>query len=105
MQCGAFNAEGSLNCSNCGAPLVAQKAETRPYNRYVQYRSYGDATPKRDHSGLGLFIMGLLIVLIGGVALRGSVEFWTYFWPIILILLGVWVLILGVQRSRKTGEH
>ena len=101
IQCGAFNAEGSLNCSNCGAPLVAQKAETRPYNRYVQYRSYGEVTYSRDYSRLGLLIMGLLIVLIGIVTLSGTTQLVSYFWPIVLILIGFWVLMLGVQRSRK----
>jgi len=101
IQCGAFNAEGSLNCSNCGAPIVAQKAETRPYNRYVQYRSYGEIKYSRDYSGLGLLIMSLIIVLIGIVTLNGTTQSVSYIWSIVLILIGVWVLILGVQRSRK----
>ena len=104
MQCGAFNAEGSLNCSNCGAPLVAQKAETRPYNRYVQYRSYGETKYRRDYSGLGLLIMGLIIVFIGTVTLSGSTPSGSYFRPIALILIGVWVIMLGVQRSRKNKQ-
>ncbi|MDR1993643.1 MAG: hypothetical protein LBQ98_09195 [Nitrososphaerota archaeon] len=99
VRCGAFNPEESLNCSNCGAPLVTQSVEGRPYNRYEPSRHYIRTTHRR-RGGLGLVLMGLLLVVIGASALVGFTRFWTYFWPIVLILLGVWVIILGLSRSR-----
>ncbi|MCL2359559.1 MAG: hypothetical protein LBH74_06000 [Nitrososphaerota archaeon] len=101
LRCGAFNPEGSFSCSNCGVPLVAQKAESRPYHHYAHYGHYGNANRSHDHSGLGLLIVGIIIILIGLVTLRGSTQFWLYFWPIVLILIGVWVLVLGLRRSRR----
>jgi lipopolysaccharide export LptBFGC system permease protein LptF len=59
--------------------------------------------PNRHHgSGIGLLIVGLIIVFLGVAALTGTfVLFWTYFWPIVLIILGVWLLLWGLRRTRR----
>jgi uncharacterized membrane protein YvbJ len=99
-RCGALNPEDSLNCLNCGAPFVTEKAESRPYNRYDHSRYYTNTNGHRS-SGIGLLIAGLIIILIGAAAMVGFTQFWTYFWPIVLILIGVWVIVLGLRRSRR----
>jgi len=77
-------------------------AEGRPYNQYsgrrYENRNYHR---RRDGSGIGLLIAGVFIMLIGIAALTGFVAFWTYFWPILLVLLGLWVIILGLRRNRR----
>jgi hypothetical protein len=44
----------------------------------------------------GVLFFGGLLILIGVLILAGSifnVNLWNYFWPVLLILLGVWVLL------------
>ena len=51
----------------------------------------------------GVLIFGGLLILIGVMILAGSifdVNMWNFFWPILLILLGLWILI----RPRWVGS-
>jgi len=98
-RCGTFNPEGAINCSNCGAPL-STTSESRPYTPY-QHRPYHSDGHRHGGSGFGLLIAGLFIVIIGIAALTGFTLFWTYFWPIVLILIGLWILLLGLRRNRR----
>lgn len=100
-RCGTLNSESNTNCSNCGAPLITEKAESRPYTRYEHHRYYDDEYRRHGGSGLGLLIAGVFIMIIGLAALVGFTAFWSYFWPIVLILIGIWVLILGLRRNRR----
>lgn len=99
-RCGTLNPDTSVNCSNCGAPLNQQ--ESRPYTPY-EHRHYNNEGYRHRHggSGFGLLIAGLFIVIIGIAALTGFVLFWVYFWPIVLVLIGVWILLLGLRRNRR----
>ncbi len=50
----------------------------------------------------GVLFFGGLLILIGVMILAGSlfnVNTWAFFWPVLLILLGLWILI----RPRWTG--
>ncbi len=50
----------------------------------------------------GVLFFGGLLILIGVMILAGSlfnVNIWNYFWPVLLILLGLWVLV----RPRWVG--
>jgi hypothetical protein len=46
-------------------------------------------------------IAGLFVVVIGLVLLTGFAILWTYFWPIVLVLIGVWLLTWGLRRNRR----
>ena len=39
-------------------------------------------------AALDYLIAGLFIIIIGIAALTGFALFWTYFWPIVLVLIG-----------------
>ena len=54
--------------------------------------------------GIGLLIAGLFIILIGLAAFAGFTAFWNYFWPIVIILVGVWILVLGLRRNRRHDQ-
>ena len=49
--------------------------------------------------GIGLLIIGLFIILIGLAAFAGFTAFWNYFWPIVLVLVGIWILVLGLATQ------
>jgi hypothetical protein len=98
-RCGTQNSDTAANCSNCGAPLFSD--QSRPYTRYERYRYYEGTTRHHGGSGIGLLIAGLFIIIIGVAALTGFTAFWTYFWPIVIILIGVWILTLGLRHSRR----
>ena len=99
-KCGTQNPDTATNCSNCGAPLYG--AESRPYSRHERRRYYSDEYRyRRGGGGIGLLIGGLFIIIIGVVALTGFSAFWNYFWPIVLVLLGVWLLLWGLRRNRR----
>jgi hypothetical protein len=99
-KCGTLNPDTAINCSNCGAPLPS--AENKFYSRYERRRYYREQYGYGHRgSGIGLLIAGLFIVLIGVAALSGFTAFWNYFWPIVLVLIGVWVLALGLRHNRR----
>jgi hypothetical protein len=100
-KCGTLNPDYATACSNCGAPLSG--AENRPYSRYEQRRHYEDEYGyHRRGSGVGLLIAGIFIVVLGLAAILGETSlFFQYFWPVVLILIGVWLLIWGVRRNRR----
>ena len=99
-KCGTLNPDGAVNCSNCGAPLSG--AENRPYSRYERRRYYEEQHGYRHRgNGVGLLIAGLFVLILGLAALTGSwTLFWQYFWPVVLILIGLWLLLWGLRRNR-----
>jgi hypothetical protein len=100
-RCGTQNLDTAANCSNCGAPLLGAGAESRPYTRH-EYRQYyaGEYSNRHHGSGFGLLIAGLFIIIFG-LAVLLKFDIWSYFWPIILVLIGVWILMLGLRRNRR----
>ena len=102
-KCGTLNPDSATNCSNCGAPLSGP--ENRPYSGYERQRYYRENYGySRRGGGVGLLIAGLFIILIGLAAFAGFTAFWNYFWPIVLILVGVWILVLGLRRNRRYNQ-
>ena len=102
-KCGTLNPDGSNNCSNCGSPL---SVENKPYTRYERRRHYEEGYGYRHRgNGVGLLIAGLFILLLGLAALSGSLSvFWQYFWPVVLVLIGVWLLLWGLRRNRRHSQ-
>lgn len=100
-KCGTLNPDTAINCSNCGTPLYGANAESRHYDwrerrhRYYEER-YGHY---RGGSGFGLLVGGLFIILIA-IGLIYDVV-WQYFWPFVLVIIGVWLILLFLMRNRR----
>jgi uncharacterized membrane protein YvbJ len=94
--CGAEVGEGDNFCPKCGADLTQQKKEEVKYGR--KYRDEREACfgPRGSGAGLwgaissGIFIVGLGVLWI--------FDFW---WPGILILIGLMVVIGGIVAHRR----
>ncbi len=102
-RCGTLNPEGANNCSNCGAPL---SIEQRPFSRHEWRRYYEEEYHYHRHgSGFGLLIAGLFVVFLGLATLFGEFSlFWQYFWPLVLVVIGVWLLLWGLRRNRRYNQ-
>ncbi|MCW4030246.1 MAG: zinc-ribbon domain-containing protein [Candidatus Bathyarchaeota archaeon] len=98
-KCGTLNPEVATNCSNCGSPLYV---DCRVNYRHVHRHYQGDYHYHHQGGGIGLLIAGLIIVFLGLAALTGTLGlFWAYFWPLVLVVIGIWLLIWGLRRNRK----
>ena len=100
QKCGTLNTDSAVNCSNCGTPLFV--FENRPYySRRAYRRRYANEYRYRGN-GFGLLLAGIIIVFVGLAAFFGYMDlFWQYFWPAILVLIGVWLLLWGLKRYRR----
>ncbi len=100
-KCGTNNVDGASVCVNCGALLYGASGEDRAYWRHGRYeREYG--FHRRGRPIIGIFI-GLIIILAGfGLLLSALYDISIPWGPIILILIGVFVLVRLFQvRSRR----
>ena len=102
-KCGTQNPDTATNCSNCGETLYT--GEARPYNapqyEHRHYHDYEYRHRRHGGEGFGLLIAGLFIIIIGLAAITGFDLFWVYFWPLVIILIGVWIIFLGLRRNRR----
>lgn len=87
-------------CVQCGAPLYGAKEESSPYWRHRHMRYEGEYYRRRG--ALATLILGLIIIFIGFLYLLSVLyDVQIPWWPIILILLGVYILARGIIRSRR----
>jgi phage shock protein C len=52
------------------------------------------------------FILGIILIVLGGLFLLGSLHIWHWFsffrlWPIILIIIGIMIVTKGMERSES----
>ena len=101
-RCGTLNPDTATNCSNCGAPLSTANAQHPPYDWRDQRRQYYRERYgyyRHGGSGIGLLIGGIIILLLALGFFYG--VFWQYFWPAILVVIGVWLIALFLIRNRR----
>lgn len=103
-RCGTQNPDSAKNCSNCGAPLYTV-GEQYPGSEREHYRRVESECFGLPHGGMIVgIIVGVIVVLLGfGLFLEASgiiVSFWSIFWPFILIIFGI-LIILGALYGRR----
>ena len=110
-KCGMLNPDNAANCSNCGAPLYTADAENRSYSRRdYHHRHYEDKHDQhqRGGGGYGLLIGGMVLIIIALVLLLSPSFFSLYFWPVILVIVGVALVVRAVilnRRYRQQSPH
>lgn len=94
-KCGTYNPENAQHCSNCGSSLYTPESPSYASPQYTRSRE-----ESAWGSGVWLLIAGLFIVLIGLGALFDW-NIWEFIWPMILIVVGIWIIVLGLRRNRR----
>jgi hypothetical protein len=103
-KCGALNATATQFVSNVALPFTALKrkaALTRDTDTSDMKRII--ATGERRGVLAGL-VFGFVIIIIGLSLLLGQVYSVDIPWWSIIILIGVYVVLRGIMRSRRYGQ-
>jgi uncharacterized membrane protein YvbJ len=101
-KCGTLNADDATVCVQCGASLYGAKEESSPYWRHRYMRHEEDYRYWRRRGAIATLILGLIIIFIGFLYLLEAVYHMLIpWWPIILILLGIYILARGIMRTRR----
>jgi len=102
-QCGSYNDETADNCSNCGASLMVMGKKPAVKHEYHASRG-SDRGQHSSSSSIGLLIGGLILIVIGLAVITEFTMFWSYFWPTLMIIIGLWLLILWYRRNIKRNR-
>jgi hypothetical protein len=104
-KCGTQNPDDAKVCSNCGAPIytVGQKY---PGSEQEHYRKVeGECFGLPNGGMIAGVIFGLIIIFLGvGLYLQASGvvgNFWNLFWPFILVIFGILILLGALYRRRR----
>jgi uncharacterized protein (DUF486 family) len=54
---------------------------------------------------VGLLIVGIIVIFIGLAVFFGTLSmFWQYFWPFVIVLIGIWLITRGLIRRNRYGK-
>ncbi len=101
-KCGTLKSNDANVCIKCGS-LLHGKTTDANYSQYWRHRRYeGEYYHFRGGSGIGALVFGFIIILIGLSLLLSEMYGFNFpWWPTILILIGIWILFVGLRRSRR----
>lgn len=97
-KCRTLNSVDPSFCIKCGTSLKDQM-ETNAYSRYGHY----DKEPQyqRKNAGMSVLIFGIIIIIIGLSLLFPEVSSKIPWWPIILILVGCWLIFVALRKRAR----
>lgn len=99
-KCGMLNSDDASVCTKCGAPISAV-GEAGPYWRHKHRHEEGYHYHKKGGGMAGL-IIGIIIIVIGLSFLLSEVYGISIpWWPLIIIIVGIWLLVRAVMCRRK----
>lgn len=93
-KCGAKNEDDAAVCVKCGANLKTGKYPARRYER----RRYEDECFGIPQGGRIVGLIIGLIIIIAGVSWLMGYQFWNIFWPLIVIVVGVLIVVGALYR-------
>ena len=105
-KCGTQNPDTNTVCSNCGAPLytVGQRypGSDREHYRRVENECFG-----LPNGGMIVgIVIGVIIILVGlGLFLQATYGISINFWPFIIIIFGILILLGALYRQRRYSER
>ena len=103
-KCGTNHVDGATVCVSCGAPLHLISDEGRGYIRYGWYE--GESGFSMSGSPFIGVLFGLAILFVGFSLLVGALYGIDIpWWPIILILAGVFILVRFFQVRGRRRQH
>jgi len=97
-KCGANNAEDAEVCVQCGAPLYPARAEWGSHRRREE-ECFG--IPRGG--AVATLVIGVIIILAGlSFMLSELYGISIPWWPAIIIILGILIIVGGIYRLRRT---
>jgi hypothetical protein len=107
-KCGTQNPDDARVCSNCGAPLYSVGQQYPGSEREHYRRVEGECFGLPNGGLIAGIVFGAIIIIVGlGLFLESSgfiVNFWNIFWPIIIVIIGILILLGALYRQRRYNE-
>ena len=105
-KCGTQNPDTNTVCSNCGAPLKTVGQNYPGSDREHYRRMEGECFGLPNGGMIASIVFGVIIVIVGlGLFLQATYGISINFWPLIIIIFGVLILLGGLYRHRRYSER
>lgn len=100
-RCGTQNQDTSVHCINCGAPLytVGERYPGSDREHYKKMENECFGLP--NGSMIAALVFGTIIILIGLSFLLQAYGFNFEFWPFIIIIFGILIVLGGLYRRKR----
>ena len=105
-KCGAKNEGDATVCAKCGAPLQVSRPEKRHRSndecfgprerRHMEDECFG-----LPHGGAIVGIIFGIIIVFVGLAILSGFEIWSYFWPLIIVIVGILIIAGALYGMRR----
>ena len=104
-KCGTQNPDTNTVCSNCGAPLYTV-GQRYPGSEREHYRRMENECFGLPNGGMIVgIVVGVIIILVGlSLFLQASYGITIQFWPFIIIIFGILILIGALYRQRRYSQ-
>ncbi len=100
-KCGTLNSDDANVCVKCGAALYAGKEEVGDYWKNMRYREEYYGRARRGRS-IAVLMIGVIIISLGLIFLiEQTYQINLHWWPIIIIIVGIWLLARAVLWRRR----
>lgn len=105
-KCGTQNPDTNVNCTNCGAPLYTV-GQCYPGSDREHYRRMENQCFGLPNGGMIVAVVfGVIIILVGlGFFLQATYGISIDFWPFIIIIFGVLIVLGAVFGRRRNSER
>ncbi len=99
-KCGTQNPDSAKICSNCGAPLY-EVGKQYPGSEREHYRRMENECFGLPNGGMIVGLIIGVIIIVVGLGLLFNFNFWTFFWPLIVIVFGILILVGALFGRRR----